>query len=171
MDTSSWRFSSFVTLVLLLMMAGACKMGPDYARPDMPKADTWRVPVSTAESIANLAWWELLKDKDLQELIRIALTENQDVRTAVASVEQYRAQLVMTRWDLAPALAYGGTAFLYHTSGGDATTIPGGGGAIVLPGQSGRDSNTFSNTIGFGSLKWEIDLWGRLRRAVESSEA
>ncbi|HEU4504276.1 MAG TPA: efflux transporter outer membrane subunit [Nitrospira sp.] len=171
MDTSSWRFSSFVTLVLLLMMAGACKMGPDYARPETPKADTWRVPTSTAESIANLAWWELLKDKDLQELIRIALTENQDVRTAVASVEQYRAQLVMTRWDLAPALAYGGTAFLYHTSGGDATTIPGGGGAIVLPGQGGRDSNTFSNTIGFGSLKWEIDLWGRLRRAVESSEA
>ena len=170
MDTSSWRFSSFVTLVLLLMMVGACRMGPDYARPETPKVDTWRVPTSTAESIANLAWWELLKDKDLQELIRIALTENQDVRTAVASVEQYRAQLVMTRWDLAPALAYGGTAFLYHTSGGDATTIPGGGGAIVLPGQAGRDSNTFSNTIGFGSLKWEIDLWGRLRRAVESSE-
>jgi multidrug efflux system outer membrane protein len=76
----------------------------------------------------------------------------------------------MTRWDLAPALSYGGTAFLYQTQGGNATTIPGGGGAIVIPGTTGGNNTTFSNTIGFGSLKWEIDLWGRLRRAVESSE-
>ena len=169
MGTYSWRSASLASVGMLLFMVSACKMGPDYVRPETPKADSWRVPTSTAESIANLAWWELLKDKDLQELIRIALTENQDVRTAVASVEQYRAQLVMTRWDLAPALAYGGTAFLYHTSGGDATTIPGGGGAIVLPGQAGRDSNTFSNTIGFGSLKWEIDLWGPVVRAGRKS--
>lgn len=171
MGTHSFRFASLLSVALLAVMAGACKMGPDYVRPDTPKAETWRVPTSTAESIANLAWWDLLKDKELQELIRTALTENQDVRTAVASVEQYRAQLVMTRWDLAPALSYGGTAFLFQTSGGNATTIPGGGGAIVLPGTAGGDNTTFSNTIGFGSLKWEIDLWGRLRRAVESSEA
>ena len=62
------------------------------------------------------------------------------------------------------------SAFLYQTSGGNATTIPGGGGAIVIPGTAGGNNTTFSNTIGFGSLKWEIDLWGRLRRAVESSE-
>ena len=170
MATDSCRSSYLAGLSFLVVMLSACKMGPDYHRPETPKADSWRVPSSTAESIANLAWWDLLKDKELQELIRIALTENQDVRTAVASVEQYRAQLVMTRWDLAPALAYGGTAFLYQTSGGNATTIPGGGGAIVIPGTAGGDSTTFSNTIGFGNLKWEIDLWGRLRRAVESSE-
>ena len=171
MATDACRSAYLASLFFLLVVLSACKMGPDYHRPETPKADSWRVPSSTAESIANLAWWDLLKDKELQELIRIALTENQDVRTAVASVEQYRAQLVMTRWDLAPALSYGGTAFLYQTSGGNATTIPGGGGAIVLPGTAGGDSTTFSNTIGFGSLKWEIDLWGRLRRAVESSEA
>jgi outer membrane protein, multidrug efflux system len=170
MATDSCRSTSLAGLFFLVVMLSACKMGPDYHRPETPKVDAWRVPSSTAESIANLAWWDLLKDKELQELIRIALTENQDVRTAVASVEQYRAQLVMTRWDLAPTLAYGGTAFVYKTQGGDATTIPGGGGAIVIPGTAGGDSTTFSNTIGFGSLKWEIDLWGRLRRAVESSE-
>jgi multidrug efflux system outer membrane protein len=129
------------------------------------------VETSTAESIANLAWWELLKDKELQNLIRIALTENQDVRTAVSSVDQYRAQLVMTRWDLAPSLGYGGTAFVYNTTGGNAATIPGGGGAIILPSQGSQDGSTFTNTIGFGNVKWELDLWGRLRRAVEASEA
>lgn len=126
---------------------------------------------AAAESIANLSWWELLKDKELQNVMQIALAENQDVRTAMASVDQYRAQLVMTKWDLAPSLSYGASAFMYHTSGGDATTIPGGGGAIVLPSQGGQDSTTFSNTVGFGNLKWELDLWGRLRRAVEASEA
>ncbi len=146
-------------------------MGPDYVRPDVPKADSWRVAAPTAESIANLPWWELLKDTELQNLIRIALEENQDVRTAVASVEQYRAQLVMTRFDLAPAVSYGASAFAYDTSGGNATTIPGSGGAIVIPGQGGRDGTTLSNVHGFGSIKWELDLWGRLRRAVEASEA
>ena len=171
METHSWRFSYLLSCALLVTMTSACKMGPDYVRPETPKVDAWRVPTSTAESIANLAWFDLLKDKELQELIRIALTENQDVRTAVASVDQYRAQLVMTKWDLAPSLSYGATAFLFQTQGGNATTIPGGGGAIVLPGVGGGGNTTFSNTIGFGSLKWELDLWGRLRRAVEASEA
>jgi len=143
MGTYSWRSASLASVGMLVCMVSACKMGPDYVRPETPKADSWRVPTSTAESIANLAWWDLLKDKELQELIRIALTENQDVRTAVASVDQYRAQLVMTRWDLAPALSYGGTAFLYQTQGGNATTIPGGGGAIVLPGTAGGTIRPF----------------------------
>jgi len=159
------------TLAFLAAMLPACKMGPDYARPETPAAESWRMMPSTAESIANLSWWELLKDKELQNLIHIALAENQDVRTAVASVDQYRAQLVMTKWDLAPSLSYSGAAFLYQTSG-NATTIPGGGGAIVIPGQpGGSDGTTFSNTVGFGNVKWELDVWGRLRRAVESSEA
>lgn len=157
-------------LTCLTLMLSACKMGPDYVRPETPSADSWRVKSSTAESIANLPWWELLKDAELQNLIRIAITENQDVRTAMSSVDQYRAQLVMTRFDLAPSLSYGGSAFLYDTSG-NATTIPGGGGAIVIPGEGSKDGTTFSNTVGFGTVKWEIDLWGRLRRAVETSQA
>ncbi|HJT22463.1 MAG TPA: efflux transporter outer membrane subunit [Nitrospira sp.] len=164
------RKGHLAALLLLGFLCGACKMGPDYVRPETQTADSWRVPSSTAESIANMPWWELLKDQELQHLIKIALVENQDVRTAVASIEQYRAQLVMTRWDLAPSLSYGGTAFLFQTTG-NATTIPGGGGAIVIPGQGSTSGTTFSNTIGFGSLKWELDVWGRLRRAVESSEA
>lgn len=130
------RPAFLASLAFLATMLGACKMGPDYVRSETPTADSWRVATSTAESIANLAWWELLKDKELQNLIRIALAENQDVRTAIATVEEYRAQLVMTRFDLAPSLSYGGTTFLYQTSG-NATTIPGGGGAIVIPGQQG----------------------------------
>ncbi|BCA56895.1 RND efflux system, outer membrane factor lipoprotein [Nitrospira sp. KM1] len=169
--TRSPVFLTFpAALACVIAALSACKMGPDYTRPQTPAADSWRLTSSTAESIANLAWWDLLQDKELQNLVRIALAENQDVRTAMASVDQYRAQLVTTKWDLAPSLGYSGSAFLYNTTG-NATTIPGGGGAIVIPGQGSTDGTTFSNTVGFGNLKWELDFWGRLRRAVESSQA
>lgn len=148
----------------------ACKMGPDYTRPSTPATDTWRMVPATVESIANLAWWELLQDKELQNLIKIALVENQDVRTAVASVDQYRAQLVMTKWDLAPSLSYGAHGFLYHTSG-NAPAIPTGGTPVLLPREAAAGSTTFANEGVLGSVKWEIDVWGRLRRAVEASEA
>ena len=81
-----------LTAVALLLLS-ACKMGPDYARPETPTADAWRLAPATAESLANFTWWELLKDQELQKLIRTALEENQDLRVAVASIEQFRAQL------------------------------------------------------------------------------
>ena len=63
----------------------------------------------------------------------VALVENQNLRTAAASVEQYRNQLVIARFDLAPALSYNSHAFLFHTQN-NANTIPTGGGVpIVLP--------------------------------------
>jgi multidrug efflux system outer membrane protein len=162
----------WVSAIAIVAVLAACKMGPDYIRPQTPASDSWRVQPATTESIANMAWWDLLKDPELQTLIRIALEENQDLRTAVASVDQYRAQLVITRWDLAPSLGYSGHAFLFQTSGNAATVPTGGPAPIVLPQTEGRGgSTTFSNEGGFANLKWEIDLWGRLRRAVESSEA
>jgi len=63
-----------------------CKMAPDYTRPETPKADSWRLTPSTAESIANLPWWELLKDQELQRLVRIALDENLDLQIAAANI-------------------------------------------------------------------------------------
>jgi multidrug efflux system outer membrane protein len=164
----------FRWMLIGLMALGlmACKMGPDYQRPDTPAKDAWRMAQPTSESIANLPWWELLKDEELQKLIKIALTENQDLRTAAASVEQYRNQLIISRFDLAPSLSYNSHTFLFQTQK-NANTIPTGSGVpIVLPGQSdGSNSTTFANEAAFGSLKWEIDLWGRLRRNVEASWA
>ncbi len=167
MMLARWLFIGGMTAAL-----AACKMGPDYARPDTPAKDAWRLAAPTAESIANLAWWELLKDQELQKLIRIALAENQDLRTAVASVEQYRNQLIISKFDLVPSLSYNSHAFLFQTQG-NANTIPTGSAApVVLPGAAGGSGNTtFSNESFFGSLKWELDFWGRLRRSVEASQA
>lgn len=159
-------------IILAMLVMVGCKMGPDYQRPDTPAKDAWRLAPASAETIANMAWWELLKDQELQKLIKIALVENQDLRTAVASVEQYRAQVVISKFDLAPSLSYGGQAFVFQSQG-NTSAIPAGGAApIILPNQTGGSgSTTFSNQSGFGNLKWEIDVWGRLRRSVEASQA
>ena len=152
---------------VLGLMTG-CSLGPDYTRPATPGADTWRLTPATSESIANLPWWELLKDSELQRLIRTALEENQDVRTAAASVEEFQAQVVISRFDLAPSLGYGGQAFTYNSSGNVIGLPIGGGGGIFLP---GMNSGSLSNESAQAGLKWEADIWGRIRRSIEATRA
>ena len=63
-----------VAVPVFLPVAG-CAMGPDYTRPGVPRPDSFRMAQSTSDSssIANLPWWELLHDPELQRLVRIAL--------------------------------------------------------------------------------------------------
>jgi multidrug efflux system outer membrane protein len=143
-------------------------MGPDYARTEKPGADAWRMSAATSESIANLSWWELLKDPELQRLIRTALEENQDVRTAAASVEEFQAQLVISRFDLAPSLEYGGNAFVYNAARNSVGIPMPGGGGVFIPNQAGP---TLTNQSAYGGLKWEMDLWGKIRRSIEVTRA
>ena len=147
-------------LGLVVFMAG-CSMGPDYARKDRSGEDAWRMAPATSESVANLPWWELLKDPELQRLIRTALEENQDVRTAAASIEEFQAQLVISRFDLAPSLGYGGQAFVYNAER-NAVGIPlGGGSGVFIPGQGGQGGTTLSNESAYAGLKWESGHLGQ----------
>ncbi|HEY5932449.1 MAG TPA: efflux transporter outer membrane subunit, partial [Nitrospira sp.] len=152
----------------LVMLAVGCSMGPNYTRPETPSADAWRMTAATSESIANLPWWELLKDQELQRLIRTALEENQDVRTAAASVEEFQSQLVISRFDLAPSLEYGGNAFVFNSARNSVGIPMPGGGGVFLPNQGGP---TLTNESAFGGLKWEMDIWGKIRRSIEASRA
>src|SRR5262247_849182 len=84
--------------IVAILMTGvllSCAVGPDYQRPADQPADKFRMAEPTADttSIANIPWWELLKDIELQNLIRIALEENKDLRRAIATIEEYEARL------------------------------------------------------------------------------
>jgi len=158
---------NFIAVTLLVSSMSGCLMGPDYKRPDTPQADSWRVPAETSGSIANLPWWELLKDEALQQLIRTALEENLDLQMAAANIDEYQAQLTIAQYDLIPSLSASGTAFGYRNTNNSALPIPG-GGAIPI---SSRDGITLSQLSGNVGLKWEVDLWGRIRRSVEASRA
>ncbi len=159
-----------VTALPVFILLGACKMGPEYVRPDTQAEDAWRMAPASAESLANLPWWELLKDQELQKLIRTSLVENQDLRVAVASVEQFRAQLLISKFDLAPSLGYQAGGLTFHNTNNQALTF---GEGISIPNAGGTSNGgtDFSYLSGMVGLKWEIDLWGRIRRSIEAAQA
>lgn len=146
---------SLVLAVFSLLLL-ACAMGPDYSRPDIPTSDSFRMAEEQKDlpSLANVPWWELYQDEELQRLIRIALVENKDLKRAVASIDEFQARLFTARTDFAPQFSVTGN-FPVARQGGFA--VPG------FP-------NPF-NHYGQGSLSWELDIWGRIRRANEAGLA
>jgi len=162
------RLYTMVVLTGVAFLLTACMMGPDYTRPDTPKADAWRLTPATAESIANMPWWELLKDVELQKLIRAALQQNLDLQIATANIEEFQAQLMIAKFDLVPSLNYSGSVFGFRNTNDN--VFPVGGGALPTSGGKGGGLSLSHEAIDIG-LKWEVDLWGRIRRSIESARA
>ncbi len=142
----------------LLLLAG-CAIGPNYKRPTVntPEAFRGEALVST-NSFADLPWWEVFKDEKLQELIRIAITNNYDARIAFTRVEQAQAVITQARSQLFPQVAYGALA------GRGKNVSPSGGTPV-------SDLSTSSIFEGNVNASWELDLWGRVRRLTESARA
>ena len=81
----------------------ACAEGPNYRRPDTPITESFRgQEVVQPESLADLPWWQVFQDDELQALITEALRNNYDLQTAVARVDQARGVLVSTRSAIFP---------------------------------------------------------------------
>ena len=144
-----------ILLVLFSLLLSSCAMGPNYERPKIETADNFRMAEIEGESIANLPWWELLHDEQLQLLIRQALAENKDLKQAVASMEEFQARIFMARSDFLPGINVSANAPAFGTLGG-----------FVVPGFP-----TPFSYFGQGTLNWEIDIWGRVRRANEAARA
>ncbi len=140
-------------LPLFVALAAGCTVGPDYVRPDIDTPEHWRVPVTEAETIADTAWWRAFGDPVLDALIDEALRNNRDLRIAAARVDEYAAYLGITRSEFFPQVGYGAGASR-REAGAD---VPG-----------GASGDLFEATLNLG---WEIDLWGRIRRASEAARA
>lgn len=169
MVTYFHRSAYLLSLALLVVLLSACKMGPDYTRPETEKADAWRLAPAAAESIANLPWWELLKDQALQQLVRTALAENLDLQIATANIEQFRAQLMIAKYDLIPSFDYSGHVLGFRNTNANALSID--SIAIPTPAVPGKDGVSLSHEAFDVGLKWEVDLWGRIRRSIEAARA
>ena len=90
----------FLVISLWTFTLGGCALGPDYERPPVEEPGSFRMQQgATLEdvSLADLGWWELFEDENLQAIIRKALVENKDLRIAVARVRESRAHLVGNR--------------------------------------------------------------------------
>ena len=148
----------FSSSIIVLSLCG-CMVGPDYRRPTVETPQNWRVQEQEPQEIVNTPWWEQFNDPVLNDLIRIGLAENRDVKIAAARVEQFMGQYVTTRSSLFPQISAGASA------GRDRATEKGPAGS------SSSVENPADNYQVFGSASWEIDLWGKLRRATEAARA
>jgi outer membrane protein, multidrug efflux system len=148
------RRPSLLAAVSAAALLHACAVGPNYRRPATTLPEAFRgQEVAEPESLADLPWWEVFQDDVLRGLIAEALRSNYDLQTAVSRVEQARGVLVATRSAIFPQGSYETGASR---------------GKSFVPGFPNETFNTFLATL---NLSWEIDLWGRIRRATEGARA
>ena len=147
-----------VFISMTMIMTG-CMVGPDYVKPEVDTPAHWRIEPGDAVGIVNTNWWQQFDDPVLDQLIQTSLKNNRDVRIAAARVEEFAARLNITRSDLFPQVGYGARA--------DRTQASLESGAGVVPGVP-RTSDNFQATLNVG---WELDIWGKIRRASEASRA
>jgi multidrug efflux system outer membrane protein len=162
-----------IFLLFLTLFTCSCAVGPNYKRPKVDVPVTYRgaapeegaqpagnsaQPESTpgVQSLADHKWWEVFQDPTLQDLIRTALKQNYDVRIAAARIMEARAQLGITRADQLPTVNAGASAENDRFSAKQ---------EIFPPGEE-----TSTNTAG-ASFAWDLDFWGKYRRATEAARA
>ncbi len=169
------RFQFLIPLLGVVPLMIGCAVCPNYKRPsiDVPgmyrgtTADMMSIdqaqqqssvapakPIPSPASLGDEKWWEVFQDKELQNLIRTALKNNYDVRIAASRVLQAQAQLGITRADQLPSLSVGGS----ETNQNSPAAGP-------LP--------AYETTLGqvAASAAWNLDFWGRYRRATEAARA
>jgi len=145
---------------------GSCALGPNYHRPQVPTPPTWReIPAAEAQSLANTAWWQLFDDPVLQELVRMALVENKDLKIAVERIEEARARYGFTKADFWPKLDASATAGRLRFNSGSLIHTPEGDTSIPV---EGTETAIYSVSA---DVSWELDFFGRIRRASEAQQA
>jgi len=151
---------TLLSLILMLALAG-CKVGPNYVRPtsDVPGGFRGQAPDldktgASAESLGDAKWWTVFQDEQLQTLIRTAVANNYDARIAAERVVAAGAQLGITRADQLPSLSASGVLTSVRT--GKTTLSP------AYQAETGQLAL---------SASWELDFWGKYRRATEATRA
>ena len=163
---------AIVTLFLMLITCG-CAVGPNYHRPKVDVPGAYRgAPAQTQPSTSQQApqqasqpsepsfgdqkWWDVFQDPQLQELIRTALQNNYDVRIAATRILEAQSQLGITRADQLPTIDAGAAAVNER--------VPKQKIAAPFP------YETSANSVD-AAMVWELDFWGKYRRATEAARA
>jgi multidrug efflux system outer membrane protein len=140
--------------LLLAVPLSACMVGPDYRRPEVEVPVAWRLGPTEAGEISNIVWWDQFQDPVLSNLVRTALANNKDLEIATANVDQAFAQYGIVRSAQFPQVDARASATRERSSAN-----------IRLGGQTFNDYGVNL------SASFELDIWGKLRRATESARA
>jgi multidrug efflux system outer membrane protein len=149
----------FVISLPILLLA-ACTVGPNYQRPKVDVPGEYRgMPAAgpgaaSAESLGDAKWWTVFQDEQLQALIRTALKQNYDLRIAAERVLAAQAQLRIARSDQYPSAGVGVIGTTERQASGP-----------MAP------AFRWDYLQVGGAASWEIDFWGKYRRATEAARA
>lgn len=150
-------------VLLLTAFITPYALGQKNQKPAVPTPTQFRAdsaPQPDRQSIADLKWFELFKDEKLQDLIRDALTNNYDVRQAVANIDAARANLGITRSEQYPQIYASGDVVNQRQSRTSNVDIP----------EPFRRDRSFGNVL-LNLLNFELDIWGRLRKQTAAARA
>jgi multidrug efflux system outer membrane protein len=143
-----------------------CAVGPDYQRPELDSPSTFRPAATdsrnllTPQSLADIGWNELIEDEQLRGFIAEALTNSYDVKTAAARVLQAEALLRVARSQFLPSIFANGDLFTSRASEEGPSGVP-----------AGMNPQHEYGDVHVAMSIYELDLWGRVRRANESARA
>jgi len=173
------------TALAMSLLLGACTVGPDHETPDVPLPDGWKEAQASARGIsADEQWWRAFGEPVLEKLVREARIDNLDAAQAFDRLVQARADLGVSQAELFPSVDGSGS---FTQSGGLGALQSGAGGVTSLgsgtnsvagtntassAGTAGASALTLSQSWNVGlTSSWEVDLWGKIRRSIETSEA
>jgi multidrug efflux system outer membrane protein len=148
-----------VFVSVLVLALGGCAVGPNYVRPTVDTPPSWRMTDAEAKDLANTSWWGQFNDPVLDNLVRVALQENLDLQIAAARIDEFAGRYGFVRADLFPQVGGNAAAGRQRFTEETGNTNP--------PGTNFTLSN-YSATLG---ATWELDVWGRIRRATEAARA
>lgn len=145
---------SILVIVTLLPLNG-CLVGGKFHKPEVQTDAQYPQQTAPSDSITNIQWFELYRDSVLQGFIKLTLDSNRDMLTAAARIEEAKQILGFVKSNFYPQLGYGFSAG-YGTAGSEARQLGNlEGGSVNL----------------YGTLDWEIDLWGKVRHQKKSAQA
>lgn len=162
------RHTRRLSAIALAVLCAACTVGPDYVRPSLTvpaafKEQTtsglWQQALPDPAGAIGSRWWTLFHDDTLDDLCERALKANQTIAEYDAAYRSARAQVAASRASLFPTVSFAGSG-----------TRSGEGASSLI---STNSSSTYTTRSITGELEatWEPDLWGSVRRSVESSRA
>jgi multidrug efflux system outer membrane protein len=167
--TSARLGGALLACALATALTGCVTLGPDYQRPDVALPQAWRTGMPDARDVVNTEWWKGLGDPALDGLISEAIDANKDLQLATLRVEEFDAKLQVTRADGRPQVGYSASAQRKRFSE-----------ELPRPISPERNFTPPFYTVGSpyqnsfevgGTFSWELDLWGRVRRAKEAAGA
>jgi outer membrane protein, multidrug efflux system len=146
-----------MSLAVALVCLAGCSLAPSYERPVAPVAASWQDAGKEGRAAADIGWKEYFSDAQLRGVIELALTNNRDLRVAIANIDKARAQYQIQRANLMPAVNANGAESASRTTEHLSTT--------------GKDyvSRTYSAGVGFAA--YELDVFGRVQNLKDQALA